>query len=423
MEEFFRKVQAALKDQSLRKKILFIFVAIVFFRALANIPIPGMDPSRLQAFLSQSQFLGLLNIFSGGGLANMSIVMVGVAAFITASIIMQLLTVLSPKLKALLHEEGDIGRRRFYQYARILTLPLALVQAFGLITLLQTNGVLPPFTPFETLLNVIVISAGSILLMWIGELITEFGIGNGVSIIIFAGIVAAIPGSISQILFTYDPSQIPVYAGFIAAALAIIAGATLVTEAERPVPIIYAKRVRGAKSSSGISTYLPIRVNQAGVMPIIFALSLLLFPRIGANFLVKMQSPTAQHIGQTVLNLFQNGWFYSIFYFILVFLFTFFYKSIMFEPDTVATNLQKSGAFIPGVRPGQTTAEYIGQISNRVTLVGAAFLSLLAVLPLAMQAATGNSTLAIGGTAVLIVVNVILDVVKKVDAQITMREY
>lgn len=422
MKTFFAKVAEAFRDESIRKKLLFILGMLVFFRVFANIPVPGVDPARLQSFLEQSQFLGVLNIFSGGGLANLSMVMVGVAAFITASIIMQLLTVLVPKLKALLHEEGDVGRKQFYQYARLLTLPLAMIQAFGLISLLQNQGALPEFSAFQMVLNVVIISAGSILLMWLGELITEFGIGNGVSIIIFTGIVAAIPGTASRLFFTYDPSQIPLYLGFVAAALLIIAGTTLITEAERPIPITYAKQVRGSRSTSNISTYLPIRVNQAGVMPIIFALSILLFPRVIANFL-QGTGETGAAVSQAILGFVNSGVLYGVFYFLLVFGFTFFYKSIMFEPDNIAENLQKGGAFIPGVRPGPNTADYIGKVSNRVTLLGATFLGGIAVLPLGMQAVTGNPSLAIGGTALLIVVSVVLDVIKKVDAQITMREY
>jgi preprotein translocase subunit SecY len=272
-------------------------------------------------------------------------------------------------------------------------------------------------------LNVLIVTAGSVFLMWIGELISEFGVGNGTSIIIFAGIVASIPKGATQLLVSYDPSQIPTYIAFLVAAIVIVAGVIVMTEAERPVPITYAKRVRGGQMTGGVSTYLPLRVNQAGVIPIIFALSILLFPQLIGGFLTGLASPTAQAIGEFLKMYFTSGWIYSIFYFLLVFLFTFFYTAVTFDPEAIATNLQKSGAFIPGVRPGLATAEHLAKILTRTTFAGACFLSAVAVLPLAMQSVTGNAALAIGGTALLIVVSVVLDLIKKMDAQLSMREY
>jgi len=259
--------------------------------------------------------------------------------------------------------------------------------------------------------------------MWIGELISEFGIGNGVSIIIFAGIVASLPGTVNQLVFTFDVSQIPLYVGFLIASLAVVAGVVAITEAERPIPITYSKRVRGQKVYGGISTYLPLRVNQAGVMPIIFALSILLLPQMLVGFLANATNPTVQSVSSAILSFLNNGWFYSIFYFLLVFLFTYFYTAITFDPHSIATNLQKSGAFVPGVRPGKTTEEYIAKIITRITLVGALFLGFVAVLPMAMQAITGITALAVGGTALLIAVSVVLDLLKKIEAQVSMREY
>ena len=419
----FRKIKAVFTDELLRRRIVFVLGALVVFRLLANIPIPGIDPLRLENLFTNNQFLGLVNIFSGGGLANLSIVMLGVAPFITASIVMQLLTVMSPRLKEMYHEEGEAGRRKFAQYSRLLTVPLAVIQGFGFLTLLSRQGVIDSFGGLELVTNIIVITAGSLLLMWIGELITEFGIGNGVSILIFAGIVAAVPSQLNQIIFTYDPSQIPLYLGFAVAAVLITLGVVIVTEAERPIPITYAKRVRGMKMYGGVSTYLPIRINQAGVMPIIFALSILLFPQMIVNFTAGIGNAFIQRASEIILEFLNNGWLYSIAYFILVFLFTYFYTAITFEPESVATNLQKNGAFVPGVRPGKSTSAHLNRIVTRLTLVGATFLSLIAVLPLAMQAITGNATLAIGGTALLIVVAVVIDLLNKIDAQLTMREY
>lgn len=407
----------------MRKRLLFVALALLLFRLLAAIPIPGIDVARLEQFFGNNQFLGLLNIFSGGGLSNLSIVMLGVGPYITASIIMQLLTMMFPKLKALYHEEGEAGRARFSQYSRLLTVPLALIQSWGFLVLLERQGVVPDLAFFQTMTNIIIITGGSLLLMWLGELMTEFGIGNGVSLIIFAGIVAGIPSAVSRLLFAFDPGAVPLYLAFLAAAIAITWGVVVVTEAERPIPVTYAKRVRGNKVFGGVSTYLPLRVNQAGVIPIIFALSILLFPQMIASFLSSIDNSTVHAISSFFLSVFSNGWFYSVLYFLLVFVFTYFYTAVTFDPDTIATNLQKNGAFIPGVRPGTPTSQYIGSVLTRITLVGAIFLALVAVLPLAMQSVTGNVNLAIGGTALLIVVSVVLDFVKKVEAQVSMREY
>lgn len=423
MQEIWNKIKLAFNDSALRKRILFVIVALVLFRLLATIPIPGIDADKLAALFSGNQFLGLLNLFSGGGLSNLSIVMLGVGPYITASIIMQLLTMMFPKLKALYHEEGELGRKKFSQYSRLLSIPLAIIQAFGFILLLKRQGVLLALLPFDMFVNIMVITAGSVLLMWIGELMTEFGIGNGVSMIIFAGIVAQIPTATSQLAFTFDPSQIPLYLLFTVATILIILGVVVVTEAERPIPITYAKRVRGMKVYGGVSTYLPLRVNQAGVIPIIFALSILLFPQMILNFLATIDNVTLHSVSNSLLKIVSNGWFYAIAYFVLVFLFTYFYTAVTFDPEAISTNLQKSGAFIPGVRPGGSTSDYISKVLTRITLVGALFLGLIAVLPLAMQAITGIQALAIGGTALLIVVSVVLDLIKKIDAQVSMREY
>ena len=423
MNNFLSKLSLVFKDATLRKRIIFVFAALAVFRLLAVIPIPGVDAFQLDQFFSGNQFLGLLNIFSGGGLSNLSIVMLGVAPYITSSIIMQLLTIMSPKLKAIYQEEGEAGRKKFSKYSRLITIPLAFMQGFAFLTLLTRQGIVPDLGMFGLITNVLVIAAGSILLMWIGELISEFGIGNGVSLIIFAGIVAGLPSTLNQLIFTFDVSQIPLYLGFIVAGLLITAGVVVVTEAERPIPITYAKRVRGMKQYGGISTYLPLRVNQAGVIPIIFALSILLFPQMILNFVVNVDSQIIASISSFILRILENGWIYGAIYFLLVFLFTYFYTAVTFDPDSIATNLQKSGAFVPGVRPGRTTSEYIGKILTRITLVGALFLGLIAVIPLGMQAITGVTALAIGGTALLIAVSVVIDLVRKIEAQISMREY
>ncbi len=429
MQNFLEKVTIAFKDPILRKRIGFTVIALVLFRALAAIPIPGVDPSNLARLLSSSQLLGFLNIFSGGGLSNLSIVMLGVGPFITGSIIIQLLTMMFPSWKALMHEEGDAGRMKLSQYSRLLGAPLAVVQAIGFIILLQSQNVLPHMALFAFTVNVIVVTAGSMLLMWVGELISEFGIGNGVSLIIFAGIVSRLPVSIVQNfqkISTTGASDIPFYLVALVIAIAAVAGVVYVTEAERSVPVTYAKQVRGNKVYGGSSTYLPLRLNQSGVIPIIFALSILMFPQIIASGLSKLAShPIIASWASSFVVLFNNQWFYGSCYFILVVLFTYFYTAVTFDPKMISENLQRSGAFIPGVRPGEHTQAHIGTIVTRITLVGALFLGVVAILPLIIQAfsPSNDRSVAVGGTALLIVVSVVLDLLKKVDAQVAMREY
>lgn len=423
MQTFIHKLKVIFTDEAIRNRILFVLGALVLFRALAAIPIPGVDEIVLNQFFENNQFLGLLNIFSGGGLANLSIVMLGVGPYITASIIMQLMTVMSPQIKSMYTEEGEAGRAKFMQYARLLTLPLAILQAFGFLTLLQSQGVIAGLDSFGFINNVILVVAGSMLLMWIGELVTEFGIGNGVSIIIFAGIVAGLPATASQLLFSFTVAQIPLYAGFTLVAIGVIYAVVVMTEAERPVPITYAKQSRGGKTYGGTTSYLPLRINQTGVIPIIFALSILLFPQMILNVLQAFNVSWAAGATQTLLDLFNNQILYAGFYFALVFVFTFFYTAVTFDPESIAKNLQRNGAFVPGIRPGGQTAEYLGNLITRLTLVGALFLGAVAVLPLGMQVATGITALAIGGTALLIAVSVVLDLVRRLDAQVSLREY
>lgn len=424
MSSFFQKIKLVFSDEVLRRRILFTLVGLALFRLLASVPIPGINTFELSRFLSNNQLFGLINVFSGGGLSNLSIVMLGVGPYITASIIMQLSTFVSDRLKRLYQEEGDAGRKKFSQYSRILSIPLAVLQAIPFLILLQKQGVIGEMSTFTLAINVIVITAGSVLLMWLGELITEFGIGNGVSLIIFSGIVASIPSTLAQTLYSFDQSQIPMYLAFAALALFTIYAVVFITEAERPIPVTYAKRMRGNKVYGGVSTYLPLRLNQAGVIPIIFALSLLLFPQMILNFITtSVSNPTVATVSEKILALLANNWIYAGLYFVLVFLFTYFYTAVTFDPKQISENLQKNGAFIPGVRPGVSTAEHIGKVVTRITLVGALFLGLIAVLPLIIRALSGIQSLAIGGTALLIVVSVVIDLVKKIDAQIAMREY
>jgi preprotein translocase subunit SecY len=420
---FFEKLRLIIKDRSLSRKILFILGAFVVFRLMAAIPVPGVDTFSLQRFLDQNQFFGLLNILSGGGLTTLSIIMLGVGPYITSSIIMQVMTMISPKLKQLYHEEGEAGRRKFMQYSRVITVPIAAIQAVGFLLFLQQQGVISILSPFNMLVNIVTVIAGSMLLMWLGELITEFGIGNGVSLIIFGGIVASLPNAISQILFTFEPSMIPSYIGFLAVGLVIVAGVVYITEAERPIPVTYAKQVRGNQTSGGVSTYIPIRLNQAGVIPIIFALSILMLPQFILSILSSLNQPALSAVLNNINLIINDQIFHAVAYFVLVFFFTFFYTSITFDPDNMSENLQKSGAFIPGVRPGESTAKHIGHIVSRLTLMGALFLSSVAVLPAIVQGVTGITSLTIGGTSLLIAVSVIIDLINKTNSQISMREY
>ncbi len=423
MDAFIQKIKIIFTEKAIRDRILFVVFALVVFRALAAVPIPGVDPSVLAQFLTNNQFLGLLNIFSGGGLTNLSIIMLGVGPFITASIIMQLMTVMSPQLKSMYSEEGEMGRIRFTQYSRMLTLPLGILQAFGFLSLLQSQGVLVGLSTFEFITNIVIVVGGSMLLIWLGELVTEYGVGNGVSIIIFAGIVAALPGQLRTLLLNFDSAQLPLYLGFLVAAIAVIFGVVYMTQAERQVPVTHAKQVRGGQTYGGTTSYLPLRLNQAGVIPIIFALSILLFPQMILNILTSFGVTGTQGILDKVNTLMQNQELYAGAYFVLVLLFTFFYTAVTFDPDAMAKNLQRTGAFIPGIRPGNHTAEYLGKLITRLTLIGAIFLGLIAVLPMLMQIITQTQALAIGGTALLIAVSVVIDIVRRLDSQASLRQY
>lgn len=423
MSNIFSKFAAALSDKILRRRILFVLGILILFRLGAAIPIPGVDITALQRVFSENGLFSLLNIFSGGGLSNLSIFMLGVGPFITGSIIMQLLTIMFPSLKAMYHEEGEIGRRRFAQYSRWLTVPLAALQGFALLFLLEKQGVVSHLLWTDRLLNIMTVIAGSVLLMWLGELINEYGIGNGVSLIIFAGILSGLPRAISQIFINFDAAQLPLYLALAVASIVIVAGVVVITEAERPIPVTYAKRVRGAKVYGGSSTYLPLRLNQSGVMPIIFALSILLFPQMIVSLLARIDNATVQSVANNILLFLNNGWVHAVAYFILVFGFTYFYSAITFDPESLSHNLQRNGAFIPGIRPGQPTAEYVARSLYHLTFVGALFLGIMAMLPLATGALTGLKSLTIGGTALLIVVSVAIDFMKQIDAQLSMREY
>lgn len=419
----FRNFLLVFKIRDLRAKVFFVLAMLVIFRIVAVIPVPGVDPLRLKAFLAGNQFFGLLNIFSGGALDNLSVVMLGVSPYITASIIMQLCTMMFPRLKEMYQEEGEAGRQKFNQYSRLLTVPLALLQGYGLLTILVRQQIIPDLSWFGFVTNMIVVTAGTVFLMWIGELITEKGIGNGISIMIFAGIVSRIPVDLRQTIFAFEASQIPTYLIFAAVSIIVIAGVVMITEGQRNIPVSYAKRIRGTRVYGGVSTHLPLRVNQAGVIPIIFAISIILFPGLIGNFLAVVPSPSVQSISQFLIRLLNNTWLYGTLYFLLVFAFTYFYTAVTFDPQAIADNLQKQGGFILGIRPGRPTAEFLSRILNRITLLGGLFLGAIAVLPLVAQNLFGLAVLTIGGTSLLIVVSVLLETMKQINAQVVMHEY
>ncbi len=417
------KISRVFKIKELRDKIFFILAILVVFRLAANIPLPGVDASQLKSFFDNNQLFGMMNMFSGGGLSKISIVLLGVGPYITSSIIFQLLAMIFPTIERLQKEEGEAGQQKINMWTRWATVPLAIIQTFGMVTLLKNQNVFTDLTAFNMIMILVVATAGTIFLMWLGELITEKDIGNGVSLIIFAGIVASLPNSISQMISTFDATDLFNYILFALVGVFTIAAVVVINEGERNIPVSYAKKVSGNKTLSGSSTHLPLRVNQAGVIPIIFAISIMIFPGVLANFFVNASNPSVAHFARFVSELFQNQWFYGGLYFLMVVLFTYFYTAVVFDPNKIAENLQKQGGYIPGIRPGNATAEYLSKIINRITLSGAIFLGAIAVLPLAVQGITGVGVMTIGGTSILIVVAVVIEMIKQIEGQLVMRDY
>lgn len=396
---------------------------LVLFRVAAHIPVPGIDVNNLRAFLESNQILGLLNVFSGGTLENFSVVMLGVAPYITSSIIFQLLQMVVPQLEEL-KNEGESGQAKIQMYTRLVSVPLAMLQAFGLIQLLGQSSVqiLPNMTTMLYVNVLLTTTAGTVFLMWIGELITEKRIGNGISLLIFAGIIAALPRALQQAYLNYNPADLMLYIMFAVVALVTVVAVVFINEGQRNIPVNYAKRMIGSRSFGGTQSSLPLRVNTAGVIPIIFAISVVLFPPMLAQLFVN-GTGTLATISAYTITLFNNQVFYSLSYFILVFGFTYFYTAVIFQPQKMAENLQRQGGFIPGIRPGKETELYLGKVMSRLVFSGASFLGLIAVLPFILQAATGTQTLAIGGTSLLIVVAVAIDIAKQIESQLHVHEY
>ncbi|MCX6779141.1 MAG: preprotein translocase subunit SecY [Candidatus Magasanikbacteria bacterium] len=418
------KISQIWKIKDLRNKIVFVLAILVVFRLVAYIPVPGVDVTALRRFFESNQLLGLMNVFSGGTMQNFSVVMLGVGPYITASIIFQLLAMIVPSLEEMT-KEGEAGQRRINQYTRLLSVPLAFLQSYAMIMLLRQTGqgIITDLSLVRLITSMITITAGTVFLMWLGELISEKGIGNGISILIFAGIISSLPQRLQQMAVTFDSSQLVQVILYVAIAVVTIVGVVFVTEAQRNIPVVYAKQVRGNKVFGGSNTHLPLRVNMAGVIPIIFAISIILFPPMVAQFFLRVKTAWISHLAQGTIQLFNNSIFYAALYFLLVVAFTYFYTAVIFHPQKIAENLQKQGGFIPGVRPGKTTAEYLQYIMNRILLASSVFLGAIAVLPLIVKSMTGSQSMVIGGTSLLIVVAVVIEIVKQVESQLTMREY
>lgn len=408
-----------LKD--LRNKIIFTLLILVLFRIMAHIPLPGVDTAGLETLFENNQVLGMLDLFSGGSVSRFSLVMLGVGPYITASIVIQLLAVAIPALEQL-QKEGEYGKEKLNQYTRYLSVPLAIIESYGFIRLLSSQGILEAGAVADTTLIIAVATAGSVFLMWLGELISERGIGNGLSLLISAGIIAGIPSQISSTAQVVDNK---VLIGFEMGAIVVIMIAFIVwmNQAERRVPVSYARRVRSDRAVGVIDSYLPIKANAAGVIPIIFSTSMLVIPGVVAQFLQTASSQKIKDISSAINVFLSNNLYYGILFFVLVFGFTFFYTSIIFQPKNMAENLQKQGGFIPGIRPGNQTADYLSSVIYKITFAGGFFLSIIAVFPFLMQSITGIRTLSIGGTGILIIVSVTLEFVSQIKSNLIMRSY
>ena len=413
----------SIKTPDVRKKLLFTAGIFIVFRIFAHIPVAGVNLGALRALFSQNQFLGLLDIFSGGTLANFSVMALGLNPYINASIILQLLTMVFPKLEAL-SKEGESGRQTINQYTRMLTVPLAALQSIGMYALLRSQHIIPTLDVISVVSFVVTMTAGTMLLVWLGELISEKGVGNGISLLIFAGIVGRIPVAFGQTISTANANNFFELITFLVMGVLVIASIIFINEGTRKITVYYAKRVRGNKMYGGQSTHLPLRVNQAGVIPIIFAVSIVLLPSMVANYLTVSPNKLLSGMATTIAGLFNpSGPFYNGFYFLLVVGFTYFYTAVIFNPKKIAEEIQKYGGFIPGIRPGTPTASYLNYVLTRITLAGAIFLGIIAIFPTIARAFTNIQTLMLGGTGILIVVSVVLETIKAIEAQLVMRNY
>lgn len=421
------KVLTSLKQiwgtPEIRRKLLFTAAILLVYRMLAHIPVAGIDRQALANLFSGSQLLGLLDIFSGGTLANFSLIALGLGPYINASIILQLLTMVFPKLEEL-SKEGEYGREMINQYTRWLTVPIAILQGFGMYTLLRGQNVIGQLNMGSLAALIVTMTAGTVLAVWLGELISEYGVGNGVSLLIFAGIVGRLPVTLGQTAVTLETLSLGNLGVFGVVGLILVAAVVFMNEASRNIPVQYARRIRAGKVYGGQSTHLPLRVNQAGVIPIIFAVSLVLLPSLVGQFLQNVNNPQVALAARSILAFMQpNGWAYNLIYFALVVGFTYFYTAVVFNPVKISDEIKKYGGFVPGIRPGEATANYLNGIMNRVTLAGAVFLGTIAIMPAIVQVAFKIPTLSLGGTGILIVVSVVLETVKSLQSQLSVRNY
>ncbi len=423
MDNILTIFKNSIKSPDVRRKLLFTALVFAVARIFAHIPVSGVDLVQLKALFAQNQFLGLLNMFSGGTLANFSVMALGLNPYINASIILQLLTMVFPKLEEL-SKEGDSGRQKINQYTRLLTVPLAILQAVGMYALLRNQDIISVLNPLGIISFIAVTTAGTMFLVWLGEMITERGVGNGISLLIFAGIIAGLPAMFGQTASTTNAQNFFNMGVFAIMGLLVVGSIVVINEATRQITVYYAKRVRGNKMYGGQSTHLPLRLNQAGVIPIIFAVSLVLLPSLIANYLAVSKIPVLQNVG-TFITIWLNpdGIVYNAMYFILVVAFTYFYTAVVFNPKKIADEIQKYGGFIPGIRPGTPTASYLNYILTRITLAGALFLGTIAILPVIGKSITNVQNIVLGGTGILIVVSVVLETIKAIEAQLVMRNY
>lgn len=417
------KIRLLFKDPILKRKALFTLFIFFAFRIFAFLPVPAIDLDRLRALFAENQFLSLLDIFSGGTLINFSVMALGLNPYINASIVIQLATVIFPHLEQL-SKEGEYGRHKINQYTRILTLPLTIFQAVGIYILLRNQNVITQLSPLEFFSFIFTMVAGTMILVWFGELISEYGLGNGISLLIFAGIVGRLPVILGQTFAIFNQEVIFNIIIFLILGLLVIAGIVFINEAVRKIPVVYAKRIRGNRMYQGGTNYLPLKLNQAGVIPIIFAVSFVLFPQLIGNFLLSSKNPAVAKVASFLVTTFSpEGFFYNFFYFVLVIAFTYFYTVVVFNPQKISEEIQKNGGFIPGIRPGQATKQYLERIVYKITSVGALFLGIIAILPAIVSRVTNMDNLVIGGTGILIVVSVILETFKNIEAQLVMRNY
>lgn len=419
----FSTLATAWKIPDVRKKLIFTMLMMVVFRLGCAIPIPGVDRDVIaQLFESADEGLfGMFDLFSGGAFSNFTIFALSITPYITASIILQLLTIAIPSLEALARE-GVEGRKKIVRYTRYLTVALALIQAIGLTVGLFNSAVVDR-SAFSFITIILVLTAGTAFLMWLGEQINEFGVGNGISLLIFAGIVARLPSAIKNMHFAMQEGTLSLFTFilFVVFALFVVLGIIMIQQGARKIPVQYAKRVVGRKMYGGQSTHIPIKVNQAGVIPIIFAMSLMAFPMTITYF--TPNSGFSAFVGKYFSTSGNPGvWIYSIVYFILIVFFTYFYTVITFNPADVSYNMKNNGGFIPGIRPGLPTTQYLTNVMMRVTFVGAVFLGVIAVLPTIASRFLGMN-LHFGGTSLLIAVGVALDLMKQIENQLVMRNY